>query len=281
MRRFKILHRFISERYISCECVIHRPHEHERLIIHAHNHIQQIHIPGSGHHIPNILTHKRSAPGVPPRRPSLRQMIRQFLSGIITHNLLGKRKFTIEMILIRILRRLPGRRPRPRPHLLRRTPETRPRRRDTPCALTILGPLFIIPPRLIRIRRHMPPRNRRPTHTGEPTHRPRIIELHEPLQSSSRLSPGQPTHTPPRHTRIALSTPQIHALDLPAHVRERSTAQAIRPLGDTRQFPPRAPILPTHSITQIIQLAHNITSGPPILLAGRSSPPRTTRPHSA
>ena len=205
-------------------------------------------------------------------------MIRQLLRSIIGHNLLRERKFTVEMILIRIFRRLPRRRPRPRPHLLRRTPETRPRRRDIPCALTILGPLFIIPPRLIRIRRHMLPRNRRPTHTGEPTHRPRIVELSETLQSNSRLSPGQPTHAPARHTRIALSTPQIHALDLPAHVRERSTAHAIRPLGDTRQFPPRAPILPTHRITQIIQLTHNMTGGPPIILAGRPSPPSDYSP---
>ena len=71
MRRLKIFDRFISERNISCERAIHRPHEHERLIIHTHNHVQQILIPGSGHHIPNILTHKRSTPGVPPRRPRL------------------------------------------------------------------------------------------------------------------------------------------------------------------------------------------------------------------
>lgn len=207
MRGLKIFHRLISEGYVSYESAVHRPHEHESLIIHTHDQIQKILVTRARHHIPNILTHKRSTLSVPARRPGLSQMIRQLLGSIIAYYLLGKRQFPIEMILIRILRRLPRRRPRPRQNLLSRPTETGPRRRDIPCALTILGPLFIIPPRLIRIRRHILPRNRRPTHTGEPTHRPRIVELSETLQSSSRLSPGQPTHAPARHTRITLSTP--------------------------------------------------------------------------
>lgn len=202
-------------------------------------------------------------------------MIRQFLSGIIAHNLLGERQFPIEMILIRILRRLPRRRPRPRKHFLGRPPEPRPRRRDIPCALTILGPLLIIPPRLIRIRRHMLPRNRNTIDAREPTHRSTVVELPEPLQRSSRLRRRHPPHAPTGHTRITFSPTHIHTVDFPAHIRERPGAHGVRTLGDSRQFTPRTPILTAHRITQIIQLTHNITGGPPIILAGRPSPPST------
>ena len=248
MRRFKIFHRLVPERNIPGESGIHSPHEHERLIIHAHNRVQQILVTRASHHIPNILTHQSSPLGVPTRRPRLRQMIRQLLGGIIGNNLLGERKLTIKMILKRILRRLPRRRPSPRPHLLRRPPEPRPRRRHIPRPLPILGPLLIIPTRLIHVGGHMPPRDRRPTDPGIKTNRLGIIELREPLKRSSRLRGSHTPHTPTRHTRITLSPTQIHTGHLPTHIRQRP-AQTIRPPGDSRQLSSRAPILPTHSIT--------------------------------
>lgn len=248
MGRLKILHRLITERNIPSERAIHRPHEHQRLIIHAHNDLEQIFITRPRHHISNILTHKRGALGMPPRRPRLSQMIRQPPRSIITHQLLGERKFTVEMILIRILRRLPRRRPRPGQHLLGSPPETRPGRRHFGSAFPIRGPLLIIPPRLIRIRRHMPPRNRRPTHAAIKTNRLRVIELGEPLKRGPGLRPRHPPHAPTRHTRITFSAPQLHAFHFPAHIRQR-TAQTIRPLGDRCQFSSRTPILTTHSIT--------------------------------
>lgn len=231
MGRLKIFHRFISKGNVSCERTVHRPHKHKRLIVHFGNQFQKILIARVRNHIPNILTHKRRPPRMPARRPRLSQMIRQFLRSIITYYLLGKRQFPIKMILKRILRRLPRRRPSPRQNLLRRTPKTRPRRRHIRRPHPILRPLLIIPPRLIHIRRHIPPRNRRPAHATIKSNRFGIIKLREPLQRRPRLRSRQTPHTTPRHTRITLSTPQIYARHLPAHIRERPT-QTICPLGD-------------------------------------------------
>lgn len=207
MRGFKILHRFISEGYVSCESAVHRPHEHERLIIHGHDRVQKIPIPSARHHIPNILTHKRSTLGMPARRPSLSQMIRQFLSGIITHYLLGKRQFPIEMVLKRILRRLPRRRTSPRQNFLSRPTETRPRRRHIRSPRPILGPILIITTRLIRIRRHIPPRNGRTANTAVEPNGFGIVELRQPLQRGPRLSSRHTPHTTPRNPRITVGPP--------------------------------------------------------------------------
>ena len=217
---------------------------------------------------------------MPTRRPRLSQMIRQLLSSIIAHNLLGEWKFAIEMILIRILRRLPRRRPRPRKHFLSRPTEPGPRRRHISGSGPILSPFLIIPTRLIRIRRHILPRNRRPANTTIKTNRLGIIKLGEPLKRGLSLSRRHTPHTTPRHPRITLSPTQIHAQHFPSHIRQRPT-QTIRALGDRRQFTPRTPILATHSVPQIIQLRHNMKGAPPTLSAGRPITSYPTRPHSA